>query len=402
MSERAGAGTAPTSPGPWRERFAPLAPLILAAMASQGLLVVLAPTIVDVGRSLDAPVSAVGQARSLAAVAAIASAALMPRLLGRIGLRGLLAAGVGAAALGTCAAAAAPSLPVYLAAHVPAGVGVGLLLSAAFAGVAAFPAARRGWAMGYVASANALAWIVANPIIGVLTDTVSWRAAQLVPVLLALAALGAARGARPIASSPMPRGALRTLTGEPGARRWAGGEMLAYCAWAGALLTFVGAYFIERHGVSESLAGVLLAAGAAAYVAASVRSGALTARFARTALMAAAALGMGALLLVLFVIAGRLWPSFALFCAVALLAGVRTPASAALGMAQLPDQPGVMMAARTGVTQLGYLVGAALAGAVLALSDYEALGVLLAAVMVASAWTMRGVRDPEHGARAAG
>lgn len=381
---------------------AALLPLVLATMGSQALLVVLAPTLVDVGRSLDASVGAVGQARTIAAAAAIGCSAAIPALLSRLGLHGVLAIGVGFAIVGSAAAAAAPALAVYLGAHVPVGVGIGAMLSAGFAGVAAFPVRERTWAMGYVAAANALAWIVANPVIGTLTDAVSWRAGQLVPAVIALAALAVAPRALPIASSPLPRGALRTCAAERGARRWAGAEMLAYCAWAGGLLTFVGAYFIELHGTSEALTGVLLAGGASAYLLASVRTGALAARFPREPLMRAAALAMSALFVLLFALELGLWPSFALFCAIATLAGVRTPASAALGMAQLPGQPGLMMAVRTGTTQFGYLLGAAGSGLVLALADWEALGACLAVVMVASAGAMRGVPDPEGRPAAAG
>ena len=380
---------------PAAERFAALFPLLLATMASQGVLVVLGPTIVDVGRSLDASVGAVGQARTVAAAAAISCAALVPGALGRFGLRGVLAIGVGFAVAGSAAAAAAPTLALYLAAHVALGAGLGLLLSGGFAGVAAFPTGERGWAMGYVASANALAWILANPVIGVLAAEISWRAAQLVPAVLALAALAALPWVPTLGSAPARRGALRACASERGARRWAIAEALAYCAWAGALLTYVGAFFIQRYDISEALAGVLLAGGAGAYVVASVRSGALTARFPREPLMRVAALAMSALFVVLFALDAGLALSFALFCAIALLAGVRTPASAALGMAQLPGQPATMMAVRTGVTQLGYLVGAAAAGAVLGFASYEALGAAFAVVMVASAWAMTAVPDPE-------
>ena len=378
-----------------RERRAALVPLILATMASQALLVVLAPTMVDAGRSFEASVGAVGQARSIAAAAAIAFAALVPAILARGGLRALLATGIALAVTGMSAAAAAPALGFYLAAHVLVGAGVSALLSAGFAGVAALPAADRAAAMGYVASANALAWIVANPIIGVLTDAISWRAAQLVPAAIALAALAALPRIVPLAEPAAGAGVWRLITGDRPARRWAGAEMLAYCAWAGALLTFVGAYFIEEHGVSESATGVMLALGAGAYVIAAARSGALLARFPREPLMRVAALAMSVLLVGLFAFGSSVWPSFALFCLVALLAGVRTPASAGLGLAQLPDQPGLMMALRTAMTQLGYLLGAVASGLVLAASDFEVLGPILAVVMVASAWVMSGVPDPD-------
>jgi predicted MFS family arabinose efflux permease len=93
-----------------------LAPLVLATMASQSLLVVLSPTIVAIGRDLGASVGAVGQARSVTAgVAIAASVAITPRI-DALGVPRLI--GLGAAfALAACAAvAASPTLGVFLAA----------------------------------------------------------------------------------------------------------------------------------------------------------------------------------------------------------------------------------------------------------------------------------------------
>jgi len=62
------------------------------------------------------------------------------------------------------------------------------------------------------------------------------------------------------------------------------------------------------------------------------------------------------------------------FCLIGMTAGVRTPASAGLGLEQLPGHPAVMMAARTATTQLGYLVGAVLGGALIAGPAYARNG----------------------------
>jgi predicted MFS family arabinose efflux permease len=89
-----------------------------------------------------------------------------------------------------------------------------------------------------------------------------------------------------------------------------------------------------------------------------------------------------------------------LFCLVALAAGVRTPASSGLGLEQLPDSPGAMMAVRTATTQLGYLLGAVVGGAVIAAEGYAALGVLLGLGMAISAALVMRVRDPAERAGA--
>jgi predicted MFS family arabinose efflux permease len=372
-------------------RWPLLIPLVLATMASQALLVVLSPTIVAIGDDLGASVSAVGQARSVTAVVAIAASVFITGRIDNIGVRRLLTFGAGLALVACATVAASQSLWMFLGAHVLVGFAFACLLSGGFAGVAAFAADERAWAIGYVAGANALAWIVVNPVVGGLTQWVSWRVAEAVPAAIAFAALLTVRG---VAQMPA-RGAappLRGVLADGSARRWIGSETIAFGAWTG-LLTFVGAFFIDTFDIGEGEAGWLLAAGAATYFAAATRSGRLVARFPRRRLVAVSGLAMAALLPVLLVNSTSLAFAAVMFCVVGMTAGVRTPASSSLGLVQLPDHPGTMMAARTGATQLGYLVGAALGGVVIAAAGYRALGLVLSAGMALSALLVLRVRD---------
>jgi len=372
-------------------RFGRLLPLVLATMASQALLVVLSPTIVAIGDDLDASVAAVGQARSITAVVAIVSSVFITARIGAIGVPRLLAVGASIALVACVAVASAQNLWMFLAAHVLVGVGFACLVSGGFAGVAAFAPDERAWAIGYVAGANALAWIVVNPAVGALTEWVSWRVAEAVPAVIVLAALLTVRGVDPVpAGRAAPR--LRGVLADRSARRWIGSETIAFGAWTG-LLTFIGAFFIDTFDVQAGTAGWLLAAGAAAYFAAATRSGRLVARFSRRRLVAVSGLAMAVLLPVLLVNSTSLAFAAVMFCVVGLTAGVRTPASSSLGLVQLPDHPGTMMAARTGATQLGYLVGAALGGVVIAAAGYRALSLVLSAGMAVSAVLVLRVRD---------
>ena len=320
--------------------------------------------------------------------------AITPRI-DAVGVPRLLGLGAALAVAACGAVAASPTLAVFLAAHAFVGLGFACLLSAGFAGVAAFSQERRAWAIGYVAGANALAWIVVNPVVGLVTDWLSWRVAQAVPGVIALAALLASRAAAP---APGGRTAtrMRTLLGAASARRWLGAELIAYGAWT-ALLTFIGAFFIERLGVREAAAGWLLAAGAAAYFAASTRSGRLARRIPRRRLVAGSA-SLMALLLPLQLGTRSLALAAGVFCVIGLAAGTRTPASSGLGLEQLSDHPGAMMAVRTAATQLGYLVGAAGGGALIAAAGYGTLGFVLAAGMVVSALVVLRVDDPSSAA----
>jgi predicted MFS family arabinose efflux permease len=372
-------------------RWPLLLPLVLATMASQALLVVLSPTIVAIGDDLDASVAVVGQARSITAVVAIIASIVITERIGAIGVPRLLAFGSALALVACAAVAAAPNLWLFLAAHVLVGVAFACLVTGGFAGVAAFEHDERAWAIGYVAGANALAWILVNPIVGALTEWVSWRVAEAVPATIAFAALLTVRRAAPVpGGAAAPR--LRGVLADASARRWIGSELIAYGAWTG-LLTFVGAFFIDTFDVRAGAAGWLLAAGAAAYFASATRSGRLVARFPRRQLVAVSALAMAVLLPLVLGTTSSVAIAAVLFCLVGVTAGIRTPGSSGLGLVQIPEHPGTMMAARTGATQLGYLLGAVVGGAVIAVSGYGALSVVLAAGMAASALLVLRVRD---------
>jgi predicted MFS family arabinose efflux permease len=381
--------TAVTEPA--RPRVAPLA---LAAMASQALLVVLAPTIVAISADLGGSVAEVGQARSITAGVAILTAVAIAAKVDDLGVPRLLGLGAALAVTACAAVAASPTLATFLAAHALVGPAVACLLSASFAGVAAFPRDRRASAIGHVAGANALAWIVVNPLVGVATDWAGWRAAQAAPAAIAVAALLASRAAAPAPGGGALPG-LRTLVAVVSTRRWIGAELLAYAAWTG-LLTFAGAFFIERLGVREAVAGWLLSAAAVAYFTASTRSGGLAARLSLRRLAVGSALVMAALLPVQLSVNGSVPLAVGVFCLIGLAAGIRTPASGSLGLEQLPDHPGAMMAARTAATQLGYLLGAAVGGVLIAGPGYGTLGLVLAAGMVGSALLMARVDDPRE------
>jgi predicted MFS family arabinose efflux permease len=362
-------------------------------MASQALLVVLAPTIVEVGREFGTSIGAVAQARSVLAGAAIASSLAIAPFLDRLGIRPLLSWGAVLAVAGSAGAAFSPSLMAFLSAHALIGVGFACLLSAGFAGTAAFSREDRKWAMGYVVGAQALAWVVVNPLAGALTDALSWRAAHAGPAAIAFCVLASARAA-PEGSIPEASGAgLRGVLTDLSARRWIWSESIAYFAWS-AHLTFTGAFFIVHHGVSESAAGILLALGAAMFFVTSVRGGSLIGDLPRPRLIAGAALLLGALVALQFNAQGAMWIALVAWFLSAVAGGVRTPVSSALGLAQLPDRPGSMMAARTAATQMGYLLGGLVGGATLAWSGYRALGLVLAAGLVLCAALVLRVTDP--------
>ena len=377
----------------------PLIPLVLSTIAAQASIVVLVPIVVEVGHHLGASVSAVGQARTVLAVTAVVAALFIGPLIDKLGVRPLLTWGSTLALLGAGASAAAPSLALFLVAHVITGIGVACLLSAGFAGVGAwFPEGEMARPMGFVVGAQSVSWMIGNPIIGILTDAVSWRLAYAVPGAICLASLAAALLAPverdvAVARPPDEREGLRAVFRDRSARRWTLAELVAYSAWT-AELTYIGAFYIQTYDVSESTVGFLLAVGSIAFAISTLSTAALTERFERRRLIVFAALGMGAMLAVIMNVTPAVVFTLGLFFVMATMAGIRSTGSSALGLDQLPSQPGSMMAARTASAQLGYMFGALIGGLVLAVADFGELGFVLLVGMAVAAALVAGVSDP--------
>lgn len=357
----------------------------------------LAPLVVAIGDDLGASVSAVGQARSILAGAGVAGALVVGGAIDRFGLRPVLLLGGALALTGQVATAAAPSLAALYAAHAITGLGVACLLSAGFAGVAAwFEPGEAPRALGFVVGAQSISWIVGNPIIGLLADAGSWRLAYAVPAAMAALALAAALAA--------PRGRPAWAIGESAglgigvvlrtrsARRWAVSELVAYAAWT-AELTYIGAFYIKSYGISEAAVGALLAVGSTCFLISTLGTRRLRERVAPRRLVVAGAIGMGVMLVPIMNLTPSVWFTLALFAPMALFAGLRTTASSELALGQIPTRPGSMMAARTAAAQLGYMAGAAWGGVVLAVAGFGALGFVLLAGMGLSAFLVSRVAE---------
>ncbi len=362
---------------------------------------VLAPLVVEIGRDLGASVSAIGVARSVLSGTAVAVSLAIGPVIDRVGVRPLIVRGAVIAFAGALLTAAAPNLGLFYAANAVSGVGVACLLSAGFAGVASsFADHEAPWAMGYVVGAQSLAWILGNPVIGLLADSGSWRLSYAVPAAMALAALAAGLTAPEASRTVAARGEDRSVRAglsavfhDPSARRWAIAELVAYSAWT-AELTYAGAFYVREYGVSETEVGLLLAAGSVVFLATSLNARRLNHRYGRRRLVVGASIGMGLMLIPVLNVAPSALVTLGFFTVLAVFAAVRSTGSSTMGLEQLPGRPGSMMGARTASAQLGYMLGAAGGGLVLAVSDFGTLGFVLFTGMLFAAYLISRVRDP--------
>lgn len=364
----------------------------MALFAAQAGAIALSPVLAEVASDLHVSTAWAGQLRTIAGLVAGVTALALGRVGARIGLRRQLLAGAVLLGVGALAGAAAPGLALLAVAQVPVGAAIALLTTGGTLAAAAWlPAERRASALSWALVGQPAAWIVGMPLIGFVAAG-SWRYAWLALPLPAavLAAVAVAR--RP--EEPRPTAAsvpLRAVLGPHELRRWLGAELLANTAWAGTLV-YSGALLVESYGASTELTGILLATGAAAYVAGNFLSRKLVQQ-SRDVLP-----WFGLALAATTVLFGSVRPSLALsaglFAAAAFAAGGRTFLSGTLGLSAPPElRPGAM-ALRAASMQFGYFVGSFVAGAALAIGGYAALGSALAALHLIGSWVIARHSEP--------
>jgi predicted MFS family arabinose efflux permease len=366
-----------------RTPLSTLLPLFLCSFAGQATLLTLSPLLPDIAAEFGVATATVGQLRALsglvAGIAAVAIAVKPPP----IPLRSVLYWGLGSLALGSVASATAPSYLWLAAAQVPIGVGIALLLGGALAASDRWsPIGGSSRLLSWTLLGQPAAWIVGMPVVGVIAGRdwrLAWIAVPLVSALLAAVALLWHRGI----DAPEPGLSLRDLARRAPLRRWAIGELLGLSAWAGTLI-YCGALFIESYGVSTATTGLILSGVAAGYV----PGNALFRRWVDTAphlLLVGLALGLAAFSIPFGALRGSIVASIAFITTLAFLAGGRTIAGSALGLAVGGENKMSVMSLRTAALQFGYLFGGAIGGAALNARGYGATGVVFSLLFLASA-----------------
>jgi len=360
--------------------------LFLCVFAAQSGVIALSPVLAAVGSEFGVSTAAVGQLRSVAGLAAGVASLALPAAARRLGLSRLLRGGAALLVVASLASAAAPTLWLLALAQVPVGIAVSVLTATATSAAGDWAAApARGRVLGWALVGSPAAWIVGMPALGMLGGA-SWRLGWLaLPLAAALAAFVAVPDRRDTLSDD--GGGLGVALADPVLRRWLLAELAANSAWLGTLV-YAGALFAETYATRPAAIGGLLALAAVAFAVGNL----VFRRFVSTvssSTLVRLALGM-ALLVGLF---GVLRPapgvSAALLAATSFLGGGRTLLGNAYGLAARPERRLPAMAARAAANQLGTFVGAATAGAALAVGGYGLFGLLLALEFVVSTLPLR-------------
>ena len=365
--------------------------LFLSLFAAQAAVIVLSPVLTSVAAELDVSTATAGQLRTVCGLAAGMTALAVPRVTHVLGLRGIVLGGLVLIALGSLASACAPSFAVLALAQVVLGVAIaGVVAGGTSAAAAWAPAERRTQVVSWALLGQPAAWIVGMPVIGVLGDH-SWRLGWLALPFVVAAGAAIAVSRRPREdreAAPLdPR--LRSALGSSAVARWALAELLVSCGWAGTLV-YAGALFTESYGASTALTGVVLAAGAVAFVAGNLVARRFGGREPRKQLVVLT-LALGVTVPLFGAVRPNVATSAVLFAVAGYAAGGRMLLGNIVGLDLAAEQRLAAMGIRTAATQFGYFVGAGAAGLALDAAGYGGLGMTLGAFFVGSALALSEV-----------
>lgn len=355
-----------------RARLGPGAVLFTCLFAAQAALLVISPILPQIAEEFGVSTATAAQLRSVSGITAGVVALVLAAVGSQFRLSNLLNLGLLLLAVGSLASAVAPTFAVLMWAQVVIGLGLAAVLSGGLA-------ASETWAvdgdsarvLSWALVGQPVAWIVGQPLVGLVSGG-DWRWAWVaVPFASAVVALGAMAARSRVSDAGQECDPLG-LWKQPGVRGWAFAELLAFAAWAGTLI-YVGALFIESYAVSVGATGLILGLGAVFYLPGNSLGRRLLGR-GTGILLIGFSLAAGAAVLALGTLRAGLALSVVVFSISVFFAAGRTIAGAALGLKLSDGRRLAAMSVRTATVQFGYLLGAGLGGVFLANWGFTGIG----------------------------
>jgi DHA1 family inner membrane transport protein len=256
----------------------------------------------------------------------------------------------------------------------------------------AFSGAARSRAVGLATAGTAAPAVVGVPLLTVIGDTTSWRAAV---VLAGLGSLGMALllATWIPAETPRQAGAWRTpgilaayrpLFADRRMLRRYGALTLRCIAWFG-LPTYFGALITDEMGMNARVIGAASMLTGGGYVVGSLLAGSILERVSARQLVVVTNLTMGVVVAGIFSAALGGVGTLALLPLGGFVSAVGWVGMVTVLAAETPAGAGTTMALNGAVANLGAAGGGAVGGALLAIGGFPALALVLPAVAVAAA-----------------
>ena len=368
--------------------------LTLATFLSSLVAFAFGPFLPAMARDLGATVALLGQIPALVALAAALLGLLVGPLADLVGYRLSLCLSMACLSASILGVGLAPTLALMVPAALIGAIGRASAtpIAQAVVGTRLEGAARRR-GLAWMTAGISGAIILGVPVLTTIESVAGWRSSFIVLSVLVAATVPLLARVLP-SDEPRPcpgltlRGLLEAYTPILRHRPTRGliaAFLLSNAQGSGILITYLGAFMVERYGLTtQEIGWVYLAIGGGALAGSLATGGGLGTRPLRP-LIVACRVGIGALTLATFLLPMSPLAAVGLFTVVLVLIAVANVATATLLTSESPAGRAATMTLNGSAAALGQAIGAGLGGVALALGGFQALGLLATALVLSSA-----------------
>jgi DHA1 family inner membrane transport protein len=366
--------------------------LVISYFATSPIGILTGLFLLRISESFGVSKGVMGQINAVSSVVAVVFALLMGILSVRFKHKMLLLAGLLSLSISAISCYVAWDFYSMFLLYSLSGIGIAMVSPMTIALIGEHLALeKRARAVGLVIAGGSLAYLVGAPIMGVIAGFGGWRLTLLgfvIPFSLASLLLAFVGVPSALASheSSVDKGSylesLREIASNRSAVGCLIGNVFRNAAFM-AILLYSTAFFIERFGLLEDRASLVILGAALCYTLGSVAAGSLVDKYGRKLSTVSTAL-LASIFTVSYAYAPSIWLSLTLNFTAAWFMGMMASAASSLTLEQVPRFRGSMMSLGSAATSLGSAVGAAVGGMALIWYDYEALGSILGGLGIIS------------------
>jgi predicted MFS family arabinose efflux permease len=378
---------------PWRV----IAPLSLTVFVALMYLVALGPLVEEIASDFDVSIALVGQVSTVILLTMAIAGLVSGPLADHYGQKRSIVTGLAVLSLSALIMASASSFWLLLVAGFVAGFAASMTIVVFGLVAASFQGEMQRKAISRVQASQSTGSIIGAPLLTTIAAVTVWRGAYIfLAILLALACLLVLRSVA--ADRPWPNrrasivsvlDAYRPLLSDRSMVNLFTASAMRALGWIGPLV-YLGAFFIDEHGLSLRQVGLAYMLASGGVFLGNLAVGGPLGRLELRTLFAGTTMLMGIGWLVIFVINPPVAPTLVALAATAFVGGAAWVSMTSMLAAETPAGPATTMVFNASMFGFSSAIGVAIAGALIAVSGYQALGFVFPVFIFAAAaliWT---------------
>ena len=374
-----------------RKDYLILATLILSGAATSIPLMLSGLLLIDIGETFNTTIGITGQIRTVSYIVSIFFALITSVLSVRYDHKLLLQLGLVSYILAAIGCNLAPNFSTMVAAFSLTGVGYAFTITMAFTMTGLLSQEKRGEAIGFIIAGSSASYALGAFIVPYLQNLGGWRVSffgYMLPVsVLALALATFFIPGRSVGGDSQVQTkigvAFKTIFSNRSALFSLLGYLLAMLAFQG-VLTYNTSYFRKSFPISIGEASILMLVNALSYTVGSATAGRIMMKAKRRPLAVATIMVAGVLMMIYSNIPIFLL-SAGLVCVLCYSVGTMDASSTGLILDQVPLYVGIMVSFQQVFYLVGSTIGSGVGGAILTLSSFQLMFMILGTFGVLSA-----------------